>query len=49
MSRALAASALESRMRATIHRGDRPNADQLMQSLDALVTAVESGGELHEH
>lgn len=45
VSRALAASALESRMLATVHRGDRPDADQLMQSLDALVTAVETGGE----
>lgn len=44
VSRALAASALESRMLATVHRGDRPDADQLMQSLDALVTTVESGG-----
>jgi len=43
VSRALAASALESRMLATVHRGDRPDADQLMQSIDALVTAVESG------
>lgn len=43
VSRALAASALESRILATVHRGDRPDADQLMQSLDALVTAVESG------
>lgn len=44
VSRALAASALESRMLATVHRGDRPDADQLMQSLDTLVTAVESAG-----
>ena len=43
MSRALAASALESRMLATVHRGDRPDAGQLLQSLDALVTAVERG------
>jgi hypothetical protein len=45
MPRALAASALESRMLATVHRGDRPDADQLMQSLEALVTALESEGE----
>ncbi len=45
VSRALAASALESRMLATVHRGDRPDLDQLLQSLDALVTAVESEGE----
>jgi len=48
VSRALAASALESRMLATVHRGDRPDADQLMQSLDALVTAIESGGSGNE-
>jgi transcriptional regulator with XRE-family HTH domain len=45
MPRALAASALESRMLATVHRGDRPDADQLLRSLEALVTAVESGDE----
>lgn len=45
LPRALAASALESRMLATVHRGDRPDTDQLMRSLDALVTAVERGGE----
>jgi len=44
LSLALATSALKSRMLATVHRGDRPDADQLLQSLDALVTAVESGG-----
>jgi hypothetical protein len=43
LSHALAASALESRILATVHRGDRPDADQLLQSLDALVTAVERG------
>jgi hypothetical protein len=46
--RALAASALESRMLATVHRGDRPDADQLLQSLDALVTAVESEASRNE-
>lgn len=40
----LAASALESRMLATVHRGDRPDTDQLLQSLDALVTALEREG-----
>lgn len=40
----LAASALESRMLATVHRGDRPDTDQLLQSLDALVTALERDG-----
>jgi len=48
ISRALAASALESRMLATVHRGDHPDADQLLQSLDALVTAVESGASRDE-
>lgn len=43
MSRTMAASVLESRMRTTVHRGDRPDADQLLRSLDALVTAVERG------
>lgn len=38
---ALAVSALESRMNATVHRGSRPDAKQLLQSLDALVTALE--------
>lgn len=39
--RAFAVSALRSRMTATVHRGERPNAEQLLQSLDALVTALE--------
>lgn len=43
MSRAMAASVLEARMLTTVHRGDRPDADQLLRSLDALVTAVERG------
>jgi hypothetical protein len=45
ISPALAASALESRMWATVHRGDHPDAEQLLQSLDALVAAIEAGDE----
>jgi transcriptional regulator with XRE-family HTH domain len=41
VSRAVAAAALESRMAATVHRGDRPDTEQLLHSLDALVTSVE--------
>lgn len=48
LSHALAASALESRLRATVHRGDRPDAGQLLQALDALVAAVESGTRRNE-
>lgn len=39
--RAVAAATLESRMLATVHRGERPDTEQLLRSLDALVTAVE--------
>jgi len=39
--RALAVSALESRMNATVHRGSRPDTKQLLQSLNTLVTALE--------
>lgn len=45
VSQALAASALESRMLATVHRGDHPDSDQLLQSLEALVSAMERQGE----
>ena len=41
MSRSLAASALQSRMLATVHRGDRPDEEQTLRSLDALITALE--------
>jgi transcriptional regulator with XRE-family HTH domain len=41
MSRSLAASALQSRMLTTVHRGDRPDQEQMLQSLDALITALE--------
>ncbi|WP_319446897.1 MULTISPECIES: hypothetical protein [unclassified Mycobacterium] len=43
MSHALASSALQSRMLATVHRGDRPNEEQMLRSLDALITALEEG------
>lgn len=42
MSAGLAASALESRMLATVHRGDHPQPDQLLHSLEELVRAFES-------
>lgn len=41
VSRAVAAAALESRVLATVHRGEQPDAEQLLQSLDALVASVE--------
>lgn len=41
VSRAVAAASLESRMLATVHRGERPDAEQLLRSLEALVALVE--------
>jgi transcriptional regulator with XRE-family HTH domain len=41
VSRAVAAAALESRMVATVHRGEPPDPEQLLHSLEALVTSVE--------
>lgn len=41
MSGSLAASALQSRMLETVHRGDRPDEEQMLRSLDALITALE--------
>lgn len=41
MSRELAASALESRLLATAHRGDHPDSSQMLRSLEALVETVE--------
>ena len=41
VSRAVAAATLESRMLATVHRGEHPNTEQLLLSLDALVASVE--------
>ncbi|WP_285029644.1 hypothetical protein [Mycolicibacterium sp. lyk4-40-TYG-92] len=41
VSNALASSALRSRMLATVHRGDRPDEDQMLQSLEALISTME--------
>ena len=41
VSRGLATSQLESRMLATVYRGDAADADQMVQSLEALVMATE--------
>lgn len=41
VSRAVAAATLESRMLATVHRGELPDTEQLLRSLDALVASVE--------
>lgn len=41
VSWAVAAAALETRMVATVHRGDTPDEEQLLRSLDALVSAIE--------
>jgi transcriptional regulator with XRE-family HTH domain len=39
--RAVAAATLESRMLATVHRGEHPDTEQLLRSLDVLVASVE--------
>lgn len=39
--RPVAIASLESRMYATVHRGEHPDTEQLLRSLDALVTSVE--------
>lgn len=39
--RAVAAATLESRMLATVHRGEHPDTEQLLRSLEALIAAVE--------
>lgn len=41
VSHAVAAATLESRMLATVHRGEHPDTEQLLRSLDALVASVE--------
>jgi transcriptional regulator with XRE-family HTH domain len=41
VSRTVAATALETRMVASVHRGDSPDDEQLLRSLDALVSAIE--------
>lgn len=43
LSEALAAASLERRLVTTVHRGQVPDAAQLLQSLDELVSSVESG------
>lgn len=45
VSRSVAAAALETRMAATVHRGERPDPEQLLRSLEALVTSVEQANE----
>lgn len=42
VSRSVAAAMLESRMLATVHRGDQPDTEQLLMSLETLVTSVET-------
>lgn len=42
VSLTVAAAALETRMIATVHRGDHPDEQQLLRSLDTLVTAIEN-------
>lgn len=42
MTEKMAASALQSRMLATVHRGEHPTADQTLSSVEALVDALES-------
>lgn len=37
-----ASTALESRLLATVHRGERPDAEQMLESLSALVDALEA-------
>jgi hypothetical protein len=42
-SQEIANSALTSRLAATVHRGDKPDVGQVLQSLDALLSALEHG------
>ncbi|MDG4668619.1 hypothetical protein [Mycobacterium sp. 236(2023)] len=41
VSSSVAAAALETRVMATVHRGERPDTEQLLSSLETLVSAVE--------
>jgi transcriptional regulator with XRE-family HTH domain len=41
VSLTVAAAALETRMVAAVHRGDSPDEEQMLRSLDALVSAIE--------
>jgi hypothetical protein len=45
VSPAVAAAALETRMTATVHRGEPPDPKQLLHSLEALVTSIEQADE----
>lgn len=48
VSHAVAAATLKSRMLATVHRGRCPDAEQLLSSLEALVSSVEQGEQARE-
>jgi hypothetical protein len=45
VSRAVAAASLETRMITTVHRGEPPDPEQLLQFLEALVTSIEEADE----
>lgn len=45
VSYGVAAAMLEGRMLATVHRGEQPDAEQLLRSLDALVSSIERSGQ----
>lgn len=45
----LGASALEARLATAVFRGDEPNEDQMLNSLEALVNALESESRSDEH
>lgn len=47
LSQSMAVSALETRMGATVHRGEEPDPEQLLNALDILVSAVESTGRIN--
>lgn len=49
LSQPMAIAALESRMAATVHRGQKPDPQQLLAALDALVSAAEQTRELNSH
>ncbi|WP_122818954.1 hypothetical protein [Nocardioides pantholopis] len=42
MTQKMAESALHARMLATVHRGDQPNAEQMLSAVEGLVDALES-------
>ena len=45
ISRSVAAAALETRMAATVHRGEQPDPEQLLRALEALVVSLERADE----